>query len=90
MAIFSLFSPRIPRYYSSRRYLDGDQRPRHWQNILNGNQAGVRLTTESSRDVRERGEERENKVVTMRLTVDKKQFAARVAVEGRIEIRGDA
>lgn len=38
----------------------------------------------------EREGKRENKVVTMRLTVDKKQFAARVAVEGRIEIRGDA
>lgn len=38
----------------------------------------------------EREGKRENKVVTMRLTVDKKQFAARVVVEGRIEIRGDA
>lgn len=64
-------------------------RPRHWQNILNRNQEAVRLTTKSSRDVRvgKRGRKREkkNKVVTMRLTVDKKQFAARVAVEGTIE-----
>lgn len=68
--------PPIPRYYSPRRYLDGDQ-PRHWQNILNRDQAGVRLTTDSSRDVRVGGREGGNKVVTMRLTVDKKQFARR-------------
>lgn len=34
---------------------------------------------------REGEREKKNKVVTMRLTVDKKQFAARVAVEGTIE-----
>lgn len=64
------FSP-IPRYYSPPRYLDEDQ-PRRCQHILNRNQAR-RVADNSPLQIY--GSQRENKAATMRLTVDKKQFA---------------
>lgn len=78
----SFFPPNSSLLFSPPRELGPG--PRDWQNILNGEPSGACDWQRSPLAMYESGE-KGNKVVTMRLTVDKKQFAARVAVEGTIE-----